>query len=105
MSESKDISYDKVVVLTGDNTFLGDLIISGELIYLKGKLEKVEEYLEKNLGKNYEILKDKKFEGNVSCSKDVYYLEFTDIPEDCCLIVNGAMSSYNTRNIYLDFDN
>ena len=47
MSKSKDISYDKVVLLTGDNTFLGDLIISGELIFLKGKLEKVEEYLEK----------------------------------------------------------
>ena len=58
MSESKDISYDKVVLLTGDNTFR-DLIISGELIFLKGKLEKVEEYLEKKLGKNYEVLKDK----------------------------------------------
>ena len=46
---SKNINYNEIVVFTGENSIKGDLNISGEIICLKGKLEKIEEYLEREL--------------------------------------------------------
>ena len=99
---SKNINYNEIVVFTGENSIKGDLNISGEIICLKGKLEKIEEYLERELGKNYNVLKDKNFEGNVYCNNDVYYLEFSDIPEKSNLNIQGTLTNFANRNIDLD---
>jgi len=102
MSDSNNTEYNNIVVFTGENTINGDMNIGGELILLEGKLEKIEEYLEKKLGKNYEVLKDKTFEGNVNCSQDVYYLEFSDIQEKSNLNIQGNITSVSNKVINLD---